>query len=207
MPAQGDSRILSAHPPDELKEDALNAFRDTRVLTEAALAIALAFVLGFVTVFRMPFGGSISLEMLPLILLALRQGPVVGIVAGGVYGLLNLIVSPFAVHPVQVLFDYPLAFAALGLAGFFLPTMRGAILGTVVAVLARLACHFISGVIFFASYAPEGWNPYLYSAAYNAAYLVPSLAIALVVVVLLLRALEGAQPSRRQIKARPRPVV
>jgi thiamine transporter len=172
------------------------------VLTEAALAIALAFVLGLIKVFQMPFGGSISFEMIPLILLALRQGPVVGTVTGAVYGLLNLAIEPFVVHPVQVLFDYPLAFGALGLAGLFRPTVRGAVLGAAVAVLARFVCHFISGVVFFASYAPEGWNPYLYSAAYNAAYLVPSLAIALVVVVLLLKALEGAQPSPRQVRYR-----
>jgi thiamine transporter len=182
----------------------LNAFRDVRVLTEAALAIALAFVLGLIKVFQMPFGGSISLEMIPLILLALRQGPLVGVVAGSAYGLLNLAVEPFIVHPVQVFFDYPLAFGVLGLAGFFQPTVRGAILGTVVAVLARFACNFVSGVVFFASYAPEGWNPLVYSAAYNAAYLVPSLAIALVVVVVLLRALEGARPSRRQLELRRR---
>jgi thiamine transporter len=171
----------------------MNAFKDTRVLAEAALAIALAFVLGLIKVFEMPFGGSISLEMVPLILLALRQGPAVGIIAGAAYGILN---------PVQVIFDYPLAFGALGLAGFFKPTVRGAVLGTIAAVLARFLCHFVSGVVFFASYAPEGWNPYLYSAAYNAGYLVPSLAVALVAVVVLLRALEGAQPSARQARYR-----
>ena len=178
----------------------MNAFRDVRVLTEAAIAIALAFVLGLIKVFQMPMGGSISLEMIPLILLALRQGPLVGIVAGAAYGLLDLAIEPFAVHPVQVIFDYPLAFGALGLAGFFQPTVRGAILGTVVAVLGRFICHFISGVVFFASYAPEGWNVYLYSAAYNAAYLVPSLIVTLIVVVALLRALEGTQPSPRQTR-------
>lgn len=176
----------------------MNAFKDTRVLAEAALAIALAFVLGLITVFRMPLGGSISLEMVPLVLLALRQGWKVGVLAGAAYGLINLAISPVILHPVQVLFDYPLPFAALGLAGLFSPTVRGAIIGTVVAVLARFAAHFVSGVVFFASYAPEGWNPYVYSAAYNAAYLLPSLVIALVVVVALLRALENAQPSRRQ---------
>jgi len=181
----------------------MNAFRDPRVLTEAALAVALAFVLGLIKVFEMPFGGSISLEMVPLILLALRQGPWVGIAAGAAYGLLDLITPPvFAVHPVQIIFDYPLAFGVLGLAGFFRPTVRGAISGTVVAVLARFLCHFVSGVVFFASYAPEGWNVYLYSAAYNAAYLIPSLAVALIAVVVLLRALEGAQPSPRQAELR-----
>jgi thiamine transporter len=180
----------------------VDAFRDTRVLTEAALAIALAFVLGLIRVWKMPYGGSISLEMVPLILLALRQGPFVGVVAGTAYGLLDLAIEPIALHPVQVIFDYPLAFGVLGIAGFFRPTLWGAIAGTVVAVLARFLCHFVSGVVFFASYAPEGWNPYLYSAVYNAGYLVPSLAIALVAVAVLLRALEGAQPSRRQAEAR-----
>ena len=180
----------------------MNAFRDPRVLTEAALAVALAFVLGLIRVWKMPFGGSISLEMMPLILLALRQGPWVGIAAGAVYGLLDLLLDPFIVHPIQLFFDYPLAFGVLGLAGFFRPTVRGAILGTVVAVLARLLGHFVSGVVFFASYAPKGWNPYLYSAAYNAAYLVPSLVVALIAVVVLLRALEGAQPSPRQMRYR-----
>ena len=142
----------------------MNAFRDVRVLTEAALAIALAFVLGLIKVFQMPMGGSISLEMIPLILLALRQGPLVGMVAGAAYGLLDLAIEPFIVHPVQVLLDYPLAFGALGLAGFFQPTVRGAIVGTVVAVLARFICHFISGVVFFASYSPEGWNVCIYLA-------------------------------------------
>jgi thiamine transporter len=180
----------------------VNALRDTRVLTEAALAIALAFVLGLIKVFQMPYGGAISLEMVPLILLALRQGPAVGIAAGAAYGLLDLAIEPVALHPVQVILDYPVAFGALGLAGFFRPTVQGAILGTIVAVLARFLCHFVSGVVFFASYAPKGWNPYLYSAAYNAGYLVPSLVIALVIVTVLLRALQGARPSPRQERYR-----
>ena len=178
----------------------MNAFRDTRVLTEAALAVALSFVLGFIVLFKMPFGGSVSLEMIPLILLSLRQGWRVGIVAGAAYGLLDLVIDPYVVHPLQLLLDYPLAFGALGLAGLFKPTVRGAVLGATVAVFARFECHFLSGVIFFVSYAPEGWNPYLYSAAYNAAYLAPSLAIAIVVTVVLLKALQGAQPSPRQLR-------
>ena len=180
----------------------MNAFRETRVLTEAALAIALAFVLGVLPAFKMPFGGSISLEMIPLILLALRQGPVVGTVAGVAYGFLDLVIDPFIVHPVQVLLDYPLAFGALGLAGFFPPSVRGAILGSTVAVFGRFACHFLSGVVFFSSYAWKGWSPAAYSAVYNAGYLVPSLLISLVIVVALLKALEGAQPSPRQLRYR-----
>ena len=181
----------------------MNAFRDTRVLTEAAIAVALSFVLGLFALFKMPFGGSVSLEMIPLILLSLRQGWKVGVVAGAAYGLLDLLaIDPFVVHPLQLLLDYPLAFGVLGLAGLFRPTARGAIVGATVAVLARFICHFLSGVVFFASYAPDGWNPFLYSAAYNAAYLAPSLVIAIVVVVVLLKALDAAQPSPRQLRYR-----
>ena len=178
----------------------MNDFRDTRVLTEAAIAVALSYVLALFPLFKMPFGGSVSLEMIPLILLSLRQGWKAGVVAGTAYGLLNLTIDFFVVHPLQLLLDYPLAFGVLGLAGLFKPTVRGAILGATVAVLARFFCHFLSGVIFFASYGPEGWNPFLYSAAYQAAYLAPSLGIVLVVVVVLLKALEAAQPSPRQLR-------
>ena len=59
MPAQGEIGISYRRIPVDRKEDAqLNAFRDTRVLTEAALAVALAFVLGFVVLFKMPNGGG-----------------------------------------------------------------------------------------------------------------------------------------------------
>lgn len=186
----------------EEKEVAVDSVRNVRVLTEAALAVALAFVLGFVKLLELPFGGSISLEMVPLILFALRQGVVPGVLAGVVYGFLNLMVDPFIVHPVQVLLDYPVAFGALGLAGLFKPTTLGTVLGTLAATAARFAAHFLSGVVFFATYAPEGWNPALYSAAYNAVYLVPSLIIAVIGVRLLLAALAQARPSRRQVEAR-----
>ncbi|MDN5696845.1 MAG: energy-coupled thiamine transporter ThiT [Rubrobacter sp.] len=176
--------------------------RNVRVLTEAALSVALAFVLSFIKLLDLPFGGSISLEMVPLILFALRQGAAAGILTGAVYGMLSLAVDPFIVHPVQVLFDYPVAFGALGLAGLFRPTTLGTVLGTLFATAARFAAHFVSGVVFFAAYAPEGWNPLVYSAVYNAVYLVPSLVIAVVGVRLLLAALERARPSRRQLEAR-----
>lgn len=180
----------------------MESLRNVRVLTEAALAIALAFVLSFIKLLDLPFGGSISLEMVPLILFALRQGALPGVLTGAVYGFLSLMVDPFIVHPVQVLLDYPVAFGALGLAGLFRPTTLGTVLGTLAATAARFAAHFVSGVVFFSTFAPDGWNPVVYSAAYNAVYLVPSLVIAVVGVRLLLAALDQARPSRRQVEAR-----
>jgi thiamine transporter len=203
MPAQGDSKVLSAHPPYTEEDALVNAFRDTRVLTEAAIAVALSFVLGLFVLFKMPFGGSVSLEMIPLILLSLSQGCKVGVIAVTAYGLLDLAIDNFVFHPLQLQLDNPLAFGVLGLAGLFKPTVRGAILGATVAVLARFSCHFLSGVVFFASYAADyDLNPFLYSALYNVAYLAPSLGIAVVVVVVLLKRLEEARPSPRQLRYR-----
>ena len=49
--------------------------------------------------------------------------------------------------------------------------------GTGLAFLARFVCHFISGVVFFGSYAPEGMSPVWYSLVFNITYLVPEMLI------------------------------
>ena len=67
-------------------------------------------------------------------------------------------------HPVQVLFDYPLPFMALGLAGFLKDKKWS---GTSIAASIRFTCHFISGVVFFDSFAPDGISPVIYSLLIN----------------------------------------
>jgi thiamine transporter len=144
--------------------------------------VALATVLGFIRLFRMPQGGSISLEMVPIFIIALRRGGPVGLLAGGIYGLLQLLIDPYIVHPVQVLLEYPLAFALVGLAGFF---KEKPWLGITVGSAARYIVHVISGMIFFGSYAPEGTPVLIYSLGYNAIYILPNLIISGLIVGLL----------------------
>ena len=81
-------------------------------------------------------------------------------------------------HWAQFLLDYPIAFAMLGLAGLF---RKNIYLGAVTGSLARFICHFLSGIVFFASYTPEGQSPYIYSMLYNASYLAPDMIICLAV--------------------------
>jgi len=150
----------------------------TQLLVQVALILALTVVLHQLRLYHMPQGGSITFgAMVPLLLLSYRYGPGAGYLAGFLYGLINLLQDPFIVHPVQVLFDYPLPYMALGLAGYFKDRIM---IGAVIAVTARFLCHFISGVVFFAAYAPEGTSPYLYSFLFNASYLVPDLIICLI---------------------------
>ncbi len=154
-----------------------------RVVAEVATLVALAGALHLVKIFSLPQGGSITLAaMAPILLLALRRGWQVGILAGVLFGLIVLPEEPFVVYPTQVVLDYPVAFGALGLAGFF---RRLPVLGVAVGIAGRFLAHFISGVIFFASFAPEGMSPEVYSAIYNGSYLLPELVISAVVIQLL----------------------
>ncbi len=155
----------------------------THMLVNVSLMIALSTILHTLRLYHTPQGGSITLgAMLPLILVSFRYGPGVGFLAGFIFGIINLMQDPFIVQPVQVLFDYPLPFMALGLAGYF-PHHKFA--GATIAVLGRFICHFISGVTFFASYAPKGMSPYWYSCVFNATYLIPDLIICLIILKIL----------------------
>ena len=168
-----------------------NRFRfSTQIFAEIIIFVALAGALAYVShsFFSLPEGGSINLGMVPIFWLALRRGPKVGIFAGAVLGVVDLAIEPFVVHPIQFILDYPLAFACLGLAGFFGKLkVVGPVLGVVVGGVARYLCHFTSGVIYFPMYAPEGMNVILYSAIYNATYMIPSIIICSIIIALLQR--------------------
>lgn len=144
----------------------------------SGLMLAMAVILTAFPFYRMPNGGSVTLGgMLPLFFISFAYGPEVGMLAGFAYSLMNLVMAPYILHPVQVLFDYPLPFMALGLAGCF---PRHHMAGITAAVAVRLFFHFLSGVVFFGSYAPAGTLIYLYSFVTNLTYLLPNLVICLV---------------------------
>lgn len=163
-----------------------------KMLVEGGLCIALSFVLGYIKLFSMPQGGSVTAgEMIPIIIFALRHGSLPGIVVGALYGFVQMLFGGSIFHPVQAILDYPVAFGVLGLAGLFssefektkkiLPVIKGASLG----IVLRMIAHTLTGAIFFASYAPEGQNPWAYSIIYNASYLVVEFAITIVIIYLL----------------------
>ena len=161
----------------------------TKILSEIIIFVAMGGALSLVShsFFSLPQSGSINIGMVPIFWLALRRGPKIGIFAGATFGVVDLLVSPSTiVHPIQFILDYPLAFACLGIAGFFrkLP-MAGPVIGIFVGGTARFICHLISGVIFFSMYAPKGMSPILYSAIYNATYMVPALIVCAAIILLL----------------------
>ena len=183
-----------------------------RVLIEISLCVALSAVLNLPGLrIRLPIniaGGTVSLNMLPIFVLALRRGVAAGVVAGALYGVVDVLVDPFVVHPIQFLLDYPVAYGMAGLAGIGALVWRTNVARAdfaraelvivpflVIGAAGRLAAHWVSGIIFFGANAPAGQPVWLYSLAYNASYLLPSLAASAIATVAVLPVLERAVPS------------
>lgn len=176
--------------------------QNTRMLVEAGMMIALAIILGeYVKLFKMPMGGSVTLGgMVPLFIFAFRWGGKKGILVGAVYGILDLIIGGFySMHPVSILLDYPLAFGMIGLGGFFGKSLIGYIGGILTGIFGRFLCHVVSGVVFYASYAPKGQSPWVYSILYNGTFLLPELAVSLVMALPILMFIK--LPNAEQTKA------
>lgn len=147
---------------------------NTRSVVYAGICVALSFALSYVTFFKMPQGGSITLaSMLPLLIYSYRFGVRRGIIAGLVYGLLQAVQDPWIIHPAQFLLDYPLAFSMLGLAGWLrviAPKANGMVsfvVGGVTAIVLRYFAHVISGIFAFSSYAAPGYGAVAWGFLYN----------------------------------------
>lgn len=158
---------------------------DTKVLAEMAITIALATVLSYIKIFNMPYGGSVTLgSMVPILLIAFRRDVKVGVTTGIIYGFVQMFLDGWFYSPVGMFLDYPFAFGVLGLAGLF---KKQPIIGVIVGLVGRFVGHFISGVVFFGMYAPEGMSPVVYSAVYNGSYILPEIVISAVLIYLLVQ--------------------
>lgn len=168
---------------------------DAKMLTTIGIALALTTVLDMLKIYKFPQGGGITLaSMLPIIIIAFMYGPLIGMITGFIFGIISLFQDPYILHPVQVLFDYPLPYMALGLAGFF---KNNKLFGAAFAIFIRFVFHLISGVVFFGSFAPEGTSPWIYSFTVNGLLLGIDGLICLVVLYFL--------PLKRLAKLAPLP--
>ncbi len=164
----------------------------TRMLTNGAIAMALSFVLSFIRLARMGNGGSVTLaSMLPLMLFSASYGIGPGMITGVVYGMLQFIQSPEVVHWAQMLLDYPIAFAMLGLAGMYKPFASKKkdwmlFVAIVVAAFGRFVCHTLAGMFYYAGNDYASWS-FLFklgtSAVYNGNYMLWDTLICLIVAI------------------------
>lgn len=158
----------------------------TKQLVFSAMAMALAMVTSMVKLIDMPMGGSVTLcSMLFICLIGYLFGIRTGLTAAIAYGFLQLVVDPYIISIPQMLTDYIFAFGALGLAGVFSEKKHGLVKGYLLGVLGRYFFSFLSGMIFFGSYA-SGYNlsAPVYSLAYNGAYLGMEAFITIIILML-----------------------
>ncbi len=150
---------------------------DTRSIVYGAISIALSFALSYARIFKLPQGGSVTFaSLLPLMVYCCMFGTRRGLIVCTIYGVLQALQDPFIIHPMQFLLDYPLAFGLIGVSGIFMEKgvfkdkkVVAFLLGGVLAVVLRYACHVCSGVFAFADYADlDKYNTAIaYSMAYN----------------------------------------
>lgn len=162
----------------------MNSRKTIRILVECAIMIALGTALSLIKIFKLPFGGAVTLvSMLPVCLISVKYGDRVGLFAAFGYSLLQMLIGlPEAVSwgltplvfAAMIVLDYLFAYTALGLAGTFRKHGLPGILGGVgFALAARFLCHFASGVVLWGDYAADyGFsNPWIYSLVYNGSYM------------------------------------
>ena len=147
----------------------------TRQLVFCGLAIALSFVTSYIRLFSLPYGGSVTLfSMLFICLVGYWFGVRVGIMTGLAYGILQFLQEPYVLSFFQVLCDYVLAFAGLGLAGAFTGSKNGLIKGYLLGILVRGAFHSLGGYLYWMDYMPENFPASLtalYPIIYNYSFI------------------------------------
>ncbi len=158
----------------------------TRQLVFCAMAMALAFVTSYIKIFTLPWGGSVTLcSMLFIVLVANWYGVQTGILVGLAYGILQFIQEPYVLSFFQVCCDYILAFAALGVAGFFAKSSHGLVKGYIAAVIARGAFHALGGYLYWMDYMPSNFPKALtsvYPIVYNYSFLLAEAVITLIII-------------------------
>ncbi len=186
-----------------------------RAIAAGGIALALAQVLSMIKMFQLPQGGSVTpASILPIILFALCFGPAYGLGAGFIFSLLQILFGGYVMAPFQVLLDYILAYTALGLAGFFAQpkeirlketsiwqrlkqiSYQKLLAATLVPAFVMFSCSFLSGILFYSSYAPEGQAVWLYSLLYNGSFILAETIIALLALGAIRLSLGAVKVSR-----------
>ncbi|RPJ95925.1 energy-coupled thiamine transporter ThiT [Rummeliibacillus sp. TYF005] len=167
------------------------------MMIEIAIFAAIGLVLDQLSFRLWAQGGSISLVMVPIVLMSFRWGTIPGLVTGFLIGTLQAIMGGYILTPLQGFIDYFFAFTVVGLAGIIRRQLLKVskegkkkqmvayiTLGTFIGGLLRYIAHTVAGIVFFAEYAGKQ-NVYLYSIIYNGSYMIPAIILTIIVASLL----------------------
>ena len=161
-----------------------------RRLVESAILVALASVLSLLKLAELPYGGSVTCaSMLPILIVAYRNGPLWGLGAGLVFSVVQLVtdlsvfswVTGWQSVLAVALLDFVLAFIVSGLGGIFRKENRtqatALIYGALLVSGLRFLCHFLSGVTVWREISIPTNAAVAFSLIYNATYMIPETVI------------------------------
>lgn len=154
---------------------------NVKAIAYLSMFIALQIVLQFV--FNLfpgqPQGGSISMDLLPIILASYLMGSGYGLLAGFLVCILHFVLGLATFYgPWSVVLDYLIPLTIVGASSLFknINFHKYTIyIGIIITMILKFISHYLSGAWLFAEYAPEGLNPWVYSFGYNIVYCLPSL--------------------------------
>ena len=172
---------------------------DTKRIAFAGVCVSMSFTLAIIKFSPIQYGGSITLaSFVPILIYAYCFGAADGFIVGLVHGLLNFIEDPYILTPATFLFDYLLAFASVGVMGFFGKMRRKEkgclpiVLGCIAVFSLRFLSHLFSGMIFFAQDSVldsfPAWainNAFAYSFIYQCVYIPADALIATLTLIAL----------------------
>lgn len=188
------------------------------IMAEIAIFASIAFALdalqGGISKAILPFlasGGSIGIAMIPIFIIAYRRGLVPGLICGLIVSITQMLSSIYIINNInyesafmaamgpflQIMFDYLLAYTAVGVAGVFAKKFtetkspRFLIYGVIIGGGLKYICHVISGGLFWLD--PTGGktifgidnSSWWFSIIYNLTYMLPNILIASLVMPLL----------------------
>lgn len=170
-----------------LKKNSAAGKITTKQLVTCAVALALAYVTAYIRLFKLPFGGSVTLcSMLFIALIGYWYGVRIGILTGLAYGIFQFLQEPYVLSFFQVCCDYILAFGFMGLSGLFKDSKKfGLQKAYLTAILVRGAFHALGGYLYWMDYMPESFPKSLtafYPIIYNYSYILLEGALTLVII-------------------------
>ncbi|MCH4056765.1 energy-coupled thiamine transporter ThiT [Lapidilactobacillus gannanensis] len=175
-----------------------------QVMVEGAIFAGLAMALEYVPHDLGVSSVQFAYGLIPLGIYSLRRGPIPGMMAGLVWGLLDMWLrgSGSLFNPLQIILDYPLPFALAGLIGIFHRQVKTALqanrwslalgwitVGFLIGDLAKYTAHYFSGVFFWGQYAPKGQSAWLYSLVINGGSFIANAVLGVIVFALIVRLL------------------
>ncbi len=141
---------------------------DASVFMEGVFCVFMAATLSKLNLLNLPQGGSVDLELVPLMIFAWRHGMAWGSCAGAMFGIVKILLGGYIRSPIQAFIDYPLAYSTIGLVAIFPDLAQRRTVGIIVAAFGEIACKLMTGAIVYGRYAPYGQSPWAYSIAYHA---------------------------------------